>query len=89
LLLAVVDKSSFWFKRTIESLKSSDKKVPNQKKETRLPIAMSLQKRMIISQSHEEGSPSVETFPPAMDYCERSAKKTYEKENDEHHLGRS
>ena len=78
-----MDKSSFWFKRTIESLKSSDKKVSNQKKETRLPVAINLQKRMIIGKSHEEGSSSVEKFPPAMDYCERSAKKTYEKEDDE------
>ena len=63
-------------------MKSSNKNVSNQKKETRLPVAINLQKRTIISQSHEEGSSSVETttFPLPMDYCERSTKKTDEEE---------
>ncbi len=50
--IVIMDKTSFWFKRTIESLKSANKSlknVSNKKKKSRFPRATNLQKRVNIS----------------------------------------
>lgn len=88
-----MDKTSFWFKRTIESLKSSNKSlknVSNKKRKSRFPRATNLQKRVNISPycNYDKGSPSLsltlfsQNLNPAVDYCLHSTKKA-EEEYDE------
>ena len=84
-----MDKTSFWFKRTIESFKSSNKSlknVSNKKRKSRFPRATNLQKRVNISPycNYDKGSPSLsltlfsQIFHPAVNYCLHSTKRAEE-----------
>jgi len=92
--IVIMEKTSLWFKRTIESLKYANKSlknISNKKREPRLPRITSLQKRMNIistSYSYDKGLPSssssltpfVQVFHPAVAYCLRSSKKVEKKD---------
>ena len=91
-----MEKTSFWFKRTIESLKHANKSLKitsNNRREPRLPRTTNLQKRVniIISLSYryDTGLPSSSSLTPfsqishpAVAYRLRSA-KNFEEEDDE------
>ncbi len=91
----VVKKTSFWFKRTIGSVKSANRSlddVANQRKGTRLPSATNLQKRVSTASpftSYDERSPSssssstrssAEVDFPKFNRRERSTKKLEEED---------
>jgi len=91
--IVIMDKTSFWLKRTIESLKSANKSlknVSNKKRKTRFPRATNLQKRVNISPycNYDKGLPSLsltlfsQIFHPAVNYCLHSTKRA-EEGNDE------
>ena len=88
-LIVMMERTSCWFRRMVDSLKYSDQgltTVSSTKKKETL-CTTTLQKRVITSpsSSHEKGSPpssthSVEMPHPAVDYCERAVKKVGEEE---------